>query len=142
MKAKKRAKSHEINECLFCGPVLLPDLCGILLRLRLHQIVMFADIEKAFLQVGIQEFDRDMTRFLWFKDLNDISMSNDSLDEYRFCPVPFGIICSSFLISGTIKFHLKQFKSSIAQLISDNIYVDNMMLVLVQSSRRMRCIWN
>ena len=55
-------------------------------------------------------------------------MSNDSLDVYRFSRVPFGIICSPFLLSGTIKFHLKQFKSPIAQLISNNIYVDNVML--------------
>ena len=61
VKAKKGAKS--LNECLFRGPVLLPDLCGILLRLRLHQIVKFADIEKAFLQVGIREFDRDVQNF-------------------------------------------------------------------------------
>jgi len=52
VKAKKGAKS--LNECLYCGPVLLPDLCGILLRLRFHPI---ADIEKEFLQVGIREFD-------------------------------------------------------------------------------------
>ena len=40
---------------------------GILLRFRQYPIVMLADIEKAFLQVGIQEKERDVTRFLWFK---------------------------------------------------------------------------
>lgn len=47
---------------------------------------------------------------------------------YRYRRVPFGIVCSRFLLSGTIKFPLKQFKSSVAQLISDNIYVNNVML--------------
>ena len=44
----------------------LPDLCGILLCTRIQPIV---DSEKAFLQDGIQEMGRDVTRFLWFKDL-------------------------------------------------------------------------
>jgi len=34
--------------------------------------VLLADIEKPFLQVGSQEPDRDVTRFLWFKDVNDV----------------------------------------------------------------------
>ena len=103
-KAKKGVKS--LNECLYRGPVLLPDLCGILFQLRLYSIVMLADIEKAFLQVGIQELDRDVTRFLCFKELSDTSVSEGSIDVYRFCCVLFGIVYSPFLLAGTIKFHL------------------------------------
>ena len=64
-KAKRGDKS--LNECLYRGPVLLPDLCGVLLRFRVQSIVLLADIEKVFLQVAIQESDRDVTHFLWFK---------------------------------------------------------------------------
>ena len=73
VKSRKGVKS--LNECLYCGPVLLPDLCGILFRLQLHPIVLLADIEKAFLQVGIQEPDRDVTQFLWYKDVNNVRVS-------------------------------------------------------------------
>ena len=126
IKAKKRDKS--LNECLHRGPVLLPDLCGILLRFRIQSIAIFADIEKAFLQVGIQKADRDVTRFLWFKDLTNLDVLDENLDTYRFCRVPFGIICSPFLLAGTIKYHLKQIGTSVALKISDNIYVDNVLL--------------
>ena len=51
IKAKRGDKS--LNECLYRGPVLLPDLCGILLCFRIQTTVLLADIEKAFLQVGI-----------------------------------------------------------------------------------------
>ena len=55
-------------------------------------------------------------------------MLDENLDTYRFCLVPFGIICSPFLLAGTIKYHLKQIGTSVALKISDNIYVDNVLL--------------
>ena len=63
---------------------MLTDLCGILLRFRIQPIVILADIEKAFLQVSIQEEDRDVTRFLWFKNLNRLEVVEENLDTYRF----------------------------------------------------------
>ena len=49
--------------------MILEDLCGILMRFRLHKIGILSDIEKAFLQVGLLEKDRDVTSFLWLKDI-------------------------------------------------------------------------
>jgi len=96
-----------------------PNLCGILLRLRLYPIVLLSDIEKAFLQVGIQEPDRDLTRFLWFKDVDNVSVSEYNV--YRFCRVPFGMVCSPLLLAATVKFYLKQFGTPVAKFISENI---------------------
>ncbi|CAG2219807.1 unnamed protein product [Mytilus edulis] len=62
--AKTNNEMPSLNECLYRGPVLLNNLCGISMRFRLHKIAMVADIEKAFLQVGLQEDDRDVTRFM------------------------------------------------------------------------------
>ncbi|KAK5969642.1 hypothetical protein GCK32_002171 [Trichostrongylus colubriformis] len=36
-----------LNDTLYRGPVLFPDLTGILLRTRFHRILIFSDIEKA-----------------------------------------------------------------------------------------------
>ena len=46
---------------------MIRDLCGIMMRFRLRNIGIVADIEKAFLQVGLQLSERDVTRFLWLK---------------------------------------------------------------------------
>ena len=123
VKASKGMKS--LNECLYRGPITFPNMCGILLRFRVYLIAILADIEKAFLQIGVQEHDRDVTRFLWYTDPTRPEKIEGNLSVYRFCRVPFGIICSPFLLEGTLRFHLKKEGSSIAQLINDNIYVDN-----------------
>ncbi|XP_071142387.1 uncharacterized protein [Mytilus edulis] len=63
--AKTNKEMTSLNECLYRGPVLLNNLCGIFMRFRLHKIAMVADIKKAFLQVGLQEDDRDVTSCMW-----------------------------------------------------------------------------
>lgn len=84
-----------------------------------------ADIEKAFLQIGLQEDAKDVTRFFWLKDKNIVKVENN-IQTYRFCRVPFGIISSPFLLAATIDHHLKKTDTYIAQNIRDNIYVDNL----------------
>ena len=54
-----------LNECLYPGPTMLKDLIGILLRFRLNRIAIVADIEKAFLQIGLSEDAKDVTRFFF-----------------------------------------------------------------------------
>ena len=50
--------------------------------------MLLADIEKAFLQVGIQKPDRDVTRFLWFNDAENVKKSE--YDVYGFVVSPLG----------------------------------------------------
>jgi hypothetical protein len=50
-----------INDCLECGPNLVPSLFDILVRFRSHVV---ADIEKAFYMISIKEEDRNALRFL------------------------------------------------------------------------------
>ena len=39
--------------------------------------------------------------------------------------MPFDLICSPFLLEGTLRFHLGSYDSPVAKAISDNIHVDN-----------------
>jgi len=52
---KAENSSNSLNECLIHGPVILPDLIGLFIRFRLYWIFIQADVEKVFLQIGIQE---------------------------------------------------------------------------------------
>ena len=123
--AKTKKENKSLNECLFRGPVLLKDLCGLLMRFRLHSVAVVADIEKAFLQIGLQEKERDVTRFLWLKNAESCSLAQENIETYRFCRVPFGIISSPFLLSATIEAHLETYNSEIADKLKHDIYVDN-----------------
>ena len=122
--AKTKKGNKSLNESLHRGPVILEDLCGLLLRFRTNKIGIIADIEKAFLQIGIQEADRDVTRFLWLKDMTK-PVSPENLEVFRFARLPFGIICSPFLLGATIQHHIENTNVPAAEKIKDNIYVDN-----------------
>ncbi|XP_054709285.1 uncharacterized protein LOC129218991 [Uloborus diversus] len=63
------ASSHpphapSLNDLLHSGPNLNPDLLNLILSFRFHRIGFVADIEKAFLNIGLSENDRDVVRFL------------------------------------------------------------------------------
>ena len=122
--ARNEKDNPSLNDCLYRGPVILENLCGLLMRFRFNEAAILADIEKAFLQVGLQARDRDVTRFLWLKDITDQNIKGN-VQIYRFCRVPFGVVSSPFLLAGTIQHHLQNESNSIAEKIKDSLYVDN-----------------
>ena len=84
-----------------------------------------ADIEKAFLQIELNSLDRDVTRFLWLKDINQPVDSKSNLEAYRFCRVLFGATPSPFLLNATIQYHLSQKDNWVARDLIENMYMDN-----------------
>ena len=125
--AKTKRENKSLNECLYRGPVMLNDLCGLLMRFRLHQIAIVADIEKSFLQIRLQPNQRDVTRFLWLKDSDQSRVENGNIQKYRFCRVPFGLISSPFLLGATIESHLESYETEVATKLKNDIYVNNVM---------------
>ena len=125
--SRQNKNDNSLNQCLYRGPIMLPDLAGILLRFRLQPIALTGDIEKAFLMLDLQVQDRDVTRFIWYKDATNPKVENN-VQIYRFQRVPFGVISSPFLLNATIKHHLTKEDSVCSKLIRENIYVDNVVL--------------
>jgi len=121
------AGAKSLNDCLHRGPVLLPDLAGLLLRFRLPPVVMMADVEKAFLMLSLGERDREVCKFLWIKDVTRPPTA-DNLLVYRFKRVPFGVVSSPFLLAATIQEHLKNFDSPLALQMQGDTYVDNILI--------------
>ena len=96
-------------------------------------LMLVANIEKAFLQIGLQPPERDVTRFLWLKDPTE-PIFKENLQTYRFARVPFGVSSSPFLVGATIHYHLEQVATPTAVTIMKDMYVDNL-LTGVNSSK-------
>ena len=97
-----------LNDVLYKGICLNADLYSLLLKFRVHPIVLSADIENAYLQININEEHRDYLRFLWYRNLKE-----ESIIRYRFTRVIFGVTSSQFLLNGTVQTHAKNVKISI-----------------------------
>ncbi|GMT36667.1 hypothetical protein PFISCL1PPCAC_27964, partial [Pristionchus fissidentatus] len=96
-----------LNDLIHPGPSDLEQIPALLIRARSRKTLIIADVEKAFLQVKLQESQRDMLRFLWVKDLNK-PVCRSNLRYFRFCVTPFGVNQSPFLLNSVITHHIRE----------------------------------
>ena len=89
---------------------------------------MTADIEKAFLQFELSEVDRDATRFLQIKNLQEPNDVERNIECYRFPRVLFGAPPSPFLLGAALRHHLdKQSDDWVAETLKNSMYLDNVL---------------
>ena len=72
------------------GPRVQKDLFSTLVRFRLHQVALSADIAKMYREVELDKEDKDYHHLLW-KDPNF-----DAIETYRMPRVTYGTASSSF----------------------------------------------
>eukprot|EP00731_Ephydatia_muelleri_P005900 Em0003g148a len=124
--ASARSNGPSLNDSLYAGPTFGQNILDILLRFRLFQIAVTADIEKAFLMVSVAEEDRNSLRFLW---VDDIAAQLPRLVVMRFTRVVFGVSASPFLLNATIRKHVEGYRDSIHSFVEKfnrSIYVDDL----------------
>ena len=111
-----------INESLYTGPCLLTCIYSTLIRFRMFKIGLISDIRQAFLNVGICNEHKDLLRFLWYHDKNNM------LIIYRFLRVVFGIASSPFLLNTTIIKHMENYSDTFKEFTKKflrDLYVDD-----------------
>ncbi|CAL1274780.1 unnamed protein product, partial [Larinioides sclopetarius] len=110
-----------LNACLETDPNLIELVPSLLNRFRKFPVGVTSDIEKAFLQIGIREKDRNYLRFLW-------KTPEKEMKTYRHRRVVFGVNCSPFLLAATLNYHLEEVPenfSDTARILKNSFYVDN-----------------
>ncbi|GFV75013.1 DUF1758 domain-containing protein [Trichonephila clavipes] len=96
------AGSHQnnelsLNDCLWPGININPNLLDILINFRLNARAFCSDIKQAFLQICLADEHKDAVRFLWSGDEPCVH-KRPKLQVYRFNRVNFGVSSSPFLL--------------------------------------------
>ena len=103
--ARQNTEIPSLNDCLEIGPPLQPLIFDILLQNRMNKYCILADIQKAFLQIRLDEKDSDAQRLVWYNNLQERRIM-----ELRFTRVIFGAGPSPYILGSTLETHLDPFK--------------------------------
>ena len=112
--AKLSDAELSLNDCLQTGPNLIPKLFNVLVQFRSHPVAITADIEKAFLMIGIAPADCNVLRFLWFQDPSKL---DSPIIQFRLTRVVFGLRPSPAILGVVILHHLDKYSGEQSQLI-------------------------
>lgn len=92
----KTSSGISLNDSLLVGPIVQQDLRSIMLRSRMKQIMLVADVEKMFRQIFIVPEDRHLQCILWRFD------AADPVDVYELNTVTYGTKSAPFLATRTL----------------------------------------
>ena len=122
-----KCKGVCLNDCLLQGPDQTNSLMEVLLRFRMDNIAFIADVEGMFNQVRVPESDRDMLRFLWWKD----GSPGSRVQEYRMAVHLFGASSSPsvacYSLRRTATDHENDFSAEAVSTVRRNFYVDDVL---------------
>jgi len=113
---------NTLNECLFQGPCLLPDIVQVLIRFRLNPIAFTLDISKMFLRIKL-DHGKDYLRFFW----RNCDQSQKPR-IFRMTSVTFGVISSPFQAIDVVLKHADLFAQIYplaAATVRDQLYMDD-----------------
>ncbi len=127
------------NDLAHKGMNLTKVMIGLLLNFRIQKVVLTADSQSAYLQIALNELDRDATRFLGIKNIKDPRTNKQNLRYLRFARVPFGINASPFLLNMVLQQHFSEdVNNEWARIGQEKFYVDNFVLSVPTSLATMQ----
>jgi hypothetical protein len=83
------------NQAMHSGPCLNQKITTALIKLQFDEGLLCYDLRKAFLQLSLNETDKNKVMFLWFRN---VAKKDYSIIGYRSNMVNFGWPCSPFLL--------------------------------------------
>ncbi|XP_054719217.1 uncharacterized protein LOC129228560 [Uloborus diversus] len=121
--SSKLKQNISLNDALECGPNLNANILDIMLNFRKFKIAFNADIEKAFLMISIAKNDRNYLKFIW------ASNNSEGYKIMQMNRLPFGCTMSNFVLSATIKTHIKKYEDNrrtTVEMLKSSLYVDDL----------------
>ena len=118
----KSASGLSLNETLLVGPTIHPPLIDVLLQFCMHRVALTADVSKMYRAVGLTELDKDLHRFVWR------SNPQEMLQDIRMTRVIFGVSASSFAVNMCVKQNATDFAQIYplaTKAVDKSFYVDD-----------------
>jgi hypothetical protein len=113
-----------LNDSLMIGPTLQQDLVSILLKFRIWQYVLTADVAKMYRQVLVDESQRCLQRILW-RDSDE-----EEIKIFELATVTYGTASASFLairaLQEIAKLEQHNMPTGAARILTD-FYVDDLL---------------
>ncbi|XP_050315358.1 uncharacterized protein LOC126749716 [Anthonomus grandis grandis] len=120
----KSDSGFSLNDLLMVGPNVQNSLFSILLRYRIHPVVLSGDIEKMYRQVYVAPEYRKLQRILWRANINEPILT------YDLSTVTYGTASAAFLATRSLqevgKIHAKDCPK-ISNIIQRDFYVDDLL---------------
>jgi hypothetical protein len=114
-----------LNDNLFTGPNLQNDIFSLLLKCRVHKILLSADITKMFRQILVHPQNRDYLRIVYRDN------PNTPIKTYRLKTVTYGLNCAPFLAMRCLHELAHQFANSkprACDAITNAFYMDDLLI--------------
>ena len=118
----KSTSGISLDDQLRVGPTVHSTLIDVLLRFRLHRVVLSTDVSRMYRAIVLPCEDRDLHRFVWRE------RTDEPLRDYRMTRVTFGVSSSSFAANMAVKQnalnHTREFPLAAAAVVK-SFYVDD-----------------
>lgn len=111
-----------LNQSQIVGPIIQDDLFAILLRFRLFEVALVADIEKMYRMINIQANQRRLQSIIWRDN------PYEKLKVFELNTVTYGTSSASYLATKTLQFIANKYSHDYpeaSQTILNNFYMDD-----------------
>ncbi|XP_062538569.1 uncharacterized protein LOC134206852 [Armigeres subalbatus] len=118
----KTSSGVSLNDVLLCGPIIQQDLRSLIFRCRVKQIMLVADVEKMFRQIGVCPEDRALQCVLWRPT------TAAEISTYELNTVTYGTKPAPFLATRTLKqlaIDEKERFPFAAKVVCEDVYMDD-----------------
>ncbi|XP_017485298.1 PREDICTED: uncharacterized protein LOC108373869 isoform X2 [Rhagoletis zephyria] len=122
--SKKSTSGNSLNDVLYTGPTLQPDLMLLILKWRTYQFVFNGDVEKMYRQILLHDEDQDYQRIIFR------SSPKGPIQDFKLKTVTFGLNCAPYLAIRTLHELSKDIKDTLpmaSPILMSETYVDDIL---------------